>query len=59
LILATIFDGLTIAGADPYWGVVATGALLLFALVGDLVLTRTVSRRLVTVGNISVHGKKA
>ena len=59
LILATIFDGLTVAGADPYWGVVATGLLLLFALVGDLVLTRTVSRRLVTVGNLSVHGKKA
>lgn len=59
LILATIFDGLTVAGADPYWGVVATGVLLLFALTGDLVLTRTVSRRLVTVGNLSVHGKKA
>lgn len=59
LILATIFDGLTISGADPYWGVVATGALLLFALVGDLVLTRTVSKRLVTIGNLSVHGKKA
>lgn len=59
LILATIFDGLTVAGSDPYWGVVATGALLLFALVGDLLLTRTVSKRLVTVGNLSVHGKKA
>jgi ribose transport system permease protein len=59
LILATIFDGLTVAGADPYWGIVATGVLLLFALTGDLVLTRAVSRRLVSVGNISVHSKKA
>lgn len=59
LILATIFDGLTVAGSDPYWGVVATGALLLFALVGDLMLTRTVSRRLVSVGNLTVYGKKA
>lgn len=59
LILATIFDGLTVAGADPYWGVVATGLLLLLALTGDLILTRTVSRRLVAVGNLSVHGKGA
>ena len=32
---------------------------LVGALVGDLLLTKTVSRRLVTVGNLSVHGKKA
>ena len=59
LILATISDGLTIAGADPYWATVTTGVLLVGALVADLLLTKTVSRRLVTVGNLSVHGKKA
>lgn len=59
LILATISDGLTIAGADPYWATVTTGLLLVGALVADLLLTKTVSRRLVTVGNLSVHGKKA
>lgn len=58
LILATIGDGLTIAGADPYWATVTTGLLLIGALVADLLLTKTVSRRLVTVGNLSVHGKK-
>jgi ribose transport system permease protein len=59
LILATISDGLTIAGADPYWATVTTGVLLIGALVLDLVLTKAVSRRLVSVGNLSVHGKKA
>jgi len=59
LILATISDGLTIAGVNPYWATVSTGVLLVGALVGDLLLTKTVSRRLVTVGNLSVHGKKA
>lgn len=59
LILATISDGLTIAGADPYWATVTTGVLLIGALVADLLLTKTVSRRLVTAGNLSVHGKKA
>ncbi len=59
LILATISDGLTIAGVNPYWATVSTGVLLVGALVGDLLLTKTVSRRLVTVGNLSVHAKKA
>ena len=59
LILATISDGLTIAGADPYWATVTTGVLLVGALVADLLLTKTVSRRLVSVSNLSVHGKKA
>lgn len=59
LILATISDGLTVAGIDPYWATVTTGVLLIAALLLDLTLTRTVSRRLVTVGNLSVHEKKA
>jgi ribose transport system permease protein len=59
LILATISNGLTIAGADPYWATVTTGVLLIGALVLDLVLTKSVSRRLVSIGNLSVHGKKA
>ncbi len=59
LILATISNGLTIAGADPYWATVTTGVLLIGALVLDLLLTKAVSRRLVSVGNLSVHGKKA
>lgn len=57
LILATIGNGLTIAGADPYWALVATGVLLIGALLADLMLTKAVSRRLVSVGNLSVHGK--
>jgi ribose transport system permease protein len=59
LILATINNGLTIAGADPYWATVTTGVLLIGALLLDLGLTRAVSRQLVNVGNLSVHGKKA
>ena len=55
LILATISDGLTIAGVQPYWATVSTGVLMIGALVLDKVLTQTISDRLVEVGNMSTH----
>lgn len=55
IVLATIGDGLTIAGAPPYWATVSTGVLMILALVVDKVLTRTISDRLVALGGMSVH----
>jgi ribose transport system permease protein len=55
IILATIGDGLTIAGVQPYWATVATGALLISALVLDKMLTRAISDRLVAVAGVSAH----
>lgn len=59
IILATIGDGLTIAGVQPYWATVSTGVLMVAALVIEKVLTRAISDRLVAVGNLTTHIKKS
>jgi ribose transport system permease protein len=58
IILATISDGLTIAGVEPYWATVSTGVLMIAALVIDKVLTHTISERLVSIGGHSTHVRK-
>lgn len=57
LILATISNGLTIRGIQPYWATVCTGALLLGSLAFERVLQTAVSERLMAA-NLSVHQKK-
>jgi ribose transport system permease protein len=57
LILATIANGLTIRGIQPYWATVTTGALLLGSLMLERVLQRAVSERLMAA-NLSVHAKQ-
>ena len=46
LILATIANGLTIRGIQPYWATVFTGALLLGSLALERVIQTSVSNRL-------------
>ena len=58
LILATISNGLTIRGIQPYWATVATGALLLGSLLFERVIQTSVSNRLMATANMSVHAKK-
>jgi ribose transport system permease protein len=58
LILATISNGLTIRGIQPYWATVATGALLLGSLLLERVIQNSVSERLMATANLSVHEKK-
>ncbi|MER7559154.1 ABC transporter permease [Nocardioides sp. NPDC126508] len=62
LILATISNGLTIRGIQPYWATVCTGALLLGSLMVERAIQHGVSERLMAA-NLSVHqrttGKKA
>jgi ribose transport system permease protein len=55
LILATISNGLTIKGIDPYWGTGVTGALLLASLGLERWVSTTVSNRLVATAQASVH----
>jgi ribose transport system permease protein len=55
LILATISNGLTIKGIDPYWGTGVTGVLLLASLGLEKWISNTVSNRLVTTAQASVH----
>jgi ribose transport system permease protein len=57
LVLATIANGLTIRGIQPYWATVATGALLIFSLLFERVLQTAVSERLMSA-NLSVHQKQ-
>jgi ribose transport system permease protein len=57
LILATISNGLTIRGIQPYWATVCTGALLLGSLLLERVIQASVSERLMSA-NLSVHQKK-
>ena len=57
IILATISDGLTIAGVQPYWATVSTGVLMIGALVIDKLLTRIISDRLVEIGGMSTHAR--
>ena len=56
LILATISNALTIAGVQPYWATVTTGALMIGALAFDKFLTDAISIRLVQVSTATVHG---
>ena len=58
LVLATISNGLTIRGIQPYWATVWTGVLLVAALVLEKVVQTAVSERLVATANLSVHAKK-
>jgi ribose transport system permease protein len=58
LILATIANGLTIRGIQPYWATVFTGALLLGSLAFERVIQTSVSNRLMATANMSVHQKK-
>ncbi|SLN60246.1 D-allose transport system permease protein AlsC [Aquimixticola soesokkakensis] len=55
LILGTIADGLTIAGVEPYWATVSTGALMIGALLLDKYLTEAISTRLVRISTLNVH----
>jgi ribose transport system permease protein len=57
LILATIANGLIIRGIQPYWALVATGALLLGSLLFEKMLQSAVSERLMSA-NLSVHAKQ-
>ncbi len=58
LILATIANGLTIRGIQPYWATVCTGALLLGSLALERVIQTSVSERLMATANLSVHQRK-
>jgi ribose transport system permease protein len=58
LILATISNGLTIRGVQPYWATVVTGLLLLGSLALERFIQRRVSDRLMATANLSVHQKK-
>jgi ribose transport system permease protein len=58
LILATIANGLTIRGVQPYWATVVTGTLLLASLGLERVIQRSVSNRLMATANLSVHNRK-
>jgi ribose transport system permease protein len=55
LILATISNGLTIKGVQPYWATVTTGVLLLASLGLEKWVSTSVSRRLVATAQASVH----
>jgi ribose transport system permease protein len=55
LILATISNGLTIKGINPYWGTGVTGALLLGSLGLEKWVSTSVSERLVATAQASVH----
>jgi len=55
LILATISNGLTIKGIDPYWGTGLTGVLLLGSLALEKWISTTVSNRLVATAQASAH----
>ncbi|MDH2413131.1 ABC transporter permease [Nocardioides sp. CER19] len=57
LILATISNGLTIRGIQPYWATVCTGVLLLGSLMLERLIQASVSERLMAA-NLSVHQKK-
>ncbi len=58
LILATISNALTIKGIQPYWGTIVTGLLLLAALGMERGVETSVSRRLMSAAQASVHSGK-
>ncbi|BEP13354.1 ABC transporter permease [Acidothermaceae bacterium B102] len=55
LLLATISNGLTVKGIDPYWGTGVTGLLLLASLGLEKWISDSVSNRLVATAQASVH----
>jgi ribose transport system permease protein len=55
LILATISNGLTIRGVQPYWATVWTGVLLLGSLAVERAIQTSVSDRLMSTANLSAH----
>jgi ribose transport system permease protein len=55
LILATISNGLTIVGIQPYWGTTVTGLLLVGSLGLERWVTGAVSRRLVATASLSAY----
>ncbi|WP_296666060.1 ABC transporter permease [Demequina sp.] len=55
LVLATIANGLTIKGVQPYWATGVTGVLLIGSLLLDRWGSMTVSRRLMATAQASVH----
>ncbi|WP_426592396.1 ABC transporter permease [Cellulomonas sp. McL0617] len=55
LILATISNGLTIKGVQPYYATGVTGLLLLGSLALERWISISVSRRLMTTAQASVH----
>lgn len=55
LVLATITDGLTVKGVQPYWATGVTGALLLASLGLEKWVSTSVSARLMTTAQASVH----
>jgi ribose transport system permease protein len=55
LILGTISNALTIKGINPYWATAVTGLLLLGSLAVEKWVSTTVSRRLVSTAQASVH----
>jgi ribose transport system permease protein len=55
VILATISNGLTIKGIQPYWGTAVTGLLLLGAITLEKWISMSVSRRLVATAQASAH----
>ncbi|MFD3581053.1 ABC transporter permease [Streptomyces sp. NPDC058683] len=56
LILATISNGLTIRGVQPYWATVSTGVLLIGSLFVERAIHTSVAKRLMSA-NLSVHQK--
>ncbi|WP_433797621.1 ABC transporter permease [Actinoplanes sp. CA-252034] len=58
LILATIANGLTIRGVQPYWATVTTGVLLLASLLLERIVQTGVSSRLMDSADLSVHKKQ-
>ncbi|WP_169747623.1 ABC transporter permease [Demequina iriomotensis] len=55
LVLATIANGLTIKGVQPYWATGVTGVLLIGSLALERWVTASVSRRLMATAQASVH----
>ena len=55
LILATMSNGLTIKGIQPYWADVVTGVLLVGSLILEKTVSASVSNRLVAAASASVH----
>ena len=59
LILATIANGLTIRGVQPYWAtVVHRRAAARLARCSNGCIQRSVSNRLMATANLSVHDRK-
>ncbi len=55
LVLATISNGLTIKGVQPYWATGVTGVLLIGSLTLERWVTMSVSKRLMATAQASVH----